>query len=433
MKISPEAASPEPGVQRFSAPLIQLTSQVVGELLTFKNPADAVLSRFFKEHKEMGQRDRAFVADNAYALLRHLRGAKRFAGARATPRQLLLAWWVRGEGVAVRRLEGAIKPEEYKTLGELKGQALPPMSLADQCEMPDWLVQTLLTQMNEPELLALSQAMNRSAPLDIRVNTLKTDRDAVMAEFAAEGIAASLGRYAPAAIRISGKPAINRGVLFKSGAIEVQDEGSQLLAYLVQPKRGELVIDFCAGAGGKTLALGAMMRSTGRLYAMDVAESRLAQLKLRMSRAGLSNVHPVRIEHERDAKLKRMAGKADRVLVDAPCSGLGTLRRNPDLKWRQTEAVVSEMVAKQAAILEAAARLVRPGGRLVYATCSILRAENEDVVKAFLAQHPEFSSLSAGEILTSQGITGLPDERLMLSPVTHETDGFYAAVLVRHA
>ncbi len=175
----------------------------------------------------------------------------------------------------------------------------------------------------------------------------------------------------------AGKPALNQLPLFINGGVEVQDEGSQLLCHLVAPKRGEMVVDFCAGAGGKTLALGAAMRSTGRLYAFDVSEKRLANLKPRLARSGLSNVHPVLIDSERDAKIKRLAGKIDRVLVDAPCSGLGTLRRNPDLKWRQSPESVLELTAKQAAILDSAARLVKGGGRVVYATCSVLEAENE--------------------------------------------------------
>jgi 16S rRNA (cytosine967-C5)-methyltransferase len=200
---------------------------------------------------------------------------------------------------------------------------------------------------------------------------------------------------------------------------------------LVQPKRGELVVDFCAGAGGKTLQLGAMMRSMGRLYAFDVSEKRLAKLKPRMARSGLSNVHPVLIAHENDAKVKRLAGKADRVLVDAPCSGLGTLRRNPDLKWRQTPESVDEMVVKQRSILAAAARLVRPGGRLVYATCSLLAEENDAVVDAFLAANPAFKAVSAQDVLEHQGVTLATGERLRLSPHEHNTDGFFAAVLER--
>ena len=220
---------------------------------------------------------------------------------------------------------------------------------------------------------------------------------------------------------------------FTRGAIEVQDEGSQLLALLLDAKRGEMVVDFCAGAGGKTLAIGAAMRSTGRLYAFDVSAHRLDALKPRLARSGLSNVHPAAIAHERDERVKRLAGKIDRVLVDAPCSGLGTLRRNPDLKWRQSPQAVAELTAKQTAILESAARLVKPGGRLVYATCSVLPEENEAIVAAFLAANPAFAPVSAEEVLAKQGIAIACGEQLHLSPAGQDTVGFFAAVLERKA
>jgi 16S rRNA (cytosine967-C5)-methyltransferase len=223
--------------------------------------------------------------------------------------------------------------------------------------------------------------------------------------------------------------------LFIGGAIEVQDEGSQLLCMLVAPKRGEMVADFCAGAGGKTLALGALMRSTGRLYAFDTSVKRLTQFGPRLKRSGLSNVHAQAIASENDPKLKRLAGKFDRVLVDAPCSGLGTLRRNPDLKWRQSPLAVDQMHVKQVAILGAASKLVKPGGRLVYATCSVLDDENSWVVSEFLAAHPAFHLLPAVEVMTQQKfapqITEGMGEYFVLSPQRHGTDGFFAAVLER--
>jgi 16S rRNA (cytosine967-C5)-methyltransferase len=243
-------------------------------------------------------------------------------------------------------------------------------------------------------------------------------------------------------LRIDDKPALTRLDAFTRGAIEVQDEGSQLLALLLDAKRGEMVVDFCAGAGGKTLAIGATMRSTGRLYAFDTSGHRLDALKPRLARSGLSNVHPVAIAHERDDRIKRLAGKIDRVLVDAPCSGLGTLRRNPDLKWRQSVKSVQELVVKQASILDSAARLLKPGGRLVYATCSILPQENEAIAEAFSATHPDFNLLDAGQLLEqlkvadarslcSGGASGTGYLRLW--PHLHQTDGFFAAVWVKKA
>src|SRR5260221_4833998 len=201
---------------------------------------------------------------------------------------------------------------------------------------------------------------------------------------------------------------------------------------LMEPGRGEMIVDFCAGAGGRRLQLGAAMNSSGRLYAFDVSDKRLANLAPRLKRSGLSNVFPQRITGENDPKVKRLRGKIDRVLVDAPCTGLGTLRRNPDLKQRQTPEGLVELNVKQRAILAAAAALVKPGGRLVYGTCSLLAEENEDIVAAFLAENSEFRLVSAAQILKRQGIR-IPgsDDYLRLLPHLHNTDGFFAAVMER--
>lgn len=409
------------------------TTQVLGAVLAFEFPADAVLSRHFRDNRELGQRDRGFIAETVYGVLRRLRWLRRLAGDKATPRELLLAWFARGEGWPMRNFEGLASATERDWVAAVKAAELGEASLAERADLPDWLAERLLRSFDEAGVLALAQGLNRPAPLDLRANLLKTDRDSLLARLREDGIAAEPGSLSPQAVRLSGKPALQKHPSFLDGSFEVQDEGSQLLGLLVQPRRGELVVDFCAGAGGKTLQLGAMMRSTGRLYAFDVSEKRLAKLKPRMARAGLSNVHPMLIAHENDAKLKRMAGKADRVLVDAPCTGLGTLRRNPDLKWRQSPAAVDEMVAKQGAILAAAARLVRPGGRLVYATCSLLAEENDAVVDAFLVAHPQFRPVVAQEVLDKQGVKLETGERLRLLPHVHDTDGFFAAVMERVA
>ncbi|WP_068634947.1 RsmB/NOP family class I SAM-dependent RNA methyltransferase [Thauera butanivorans] len=409
------------------------TTQVLGAVLAFEFPADAVLSRHFRDNRELGHRDRGFIAETVYGVLRRLRWLRRLAGDKATPRELLLAWFARGEGWPMRNFEGLASATERDWVAAVKAAELGEASLAERADLPDWLAERLLRSFDEAGVLALAQGLNRPAPLDLRANLLKTDRDSLLARLREDGITAEPGSLSPQAVRLSGKPALQKHPLFLDGSFEVQDEGSQLLGLLVQPRRGELVVDFCAGAGGKTLQLGAMMRSTGRLYAFDVAEKRLAKLKPRMARAGLSNVHPMLIAHENDAKLKRMAGKADRVLVDAPCTGLGTLRRNPDLKWRQSPAAVDEMVAKQGAILAAAARLVRPGGRLVYATCSLLAEENDAVVDAFLAAHLQFRPVVAQEVLDKQGVKLETGERLRLLPHVHDTDGFFAAVMERVA
>jgi 16S rRNA (cytosine967-C5)-methyltransferase len=281
----------------------------------------------------------------------------------------------------------------------------------------------------------LVAALDTSAPLDLRVNTIKSKRETVMEALAAANIKAVATPHSPWGVRLEGKPALNKLPLFTEGHVEVQDEGSQLLAALVDAKRGEMVVDFCAGAGGKTLALGASMRNTGRLYAFDVNGHRLEALKPRLARSGLSNVHPAQLAHERDERIKRLAGKIDRVLVDAPCSGLGTLRRNPDLKWRQSPQAVLELQAKQTAILDSAARLLKSGGRLVYATCSLLQAENEDVANAVSAAHPDFVVLPAAEALTAAHVDNadqlVQGDFLRLWPHRHATDGFFAAAWQR--
>lgn len=403
----------------------------LSDAMRFEHPADGVLSAYFREQKVLGARDRSFIAETVYAVLRRKRSLARLIGEPLTPRRLVLAQLVRHAGLSQRALDGLLEPGEDTWLARLKAEPEPQLTLAEQADLPDWLVDMLKPHLSDEQLLQLARSLNTSAPLDLRVNPLKASRDAVLEQLKADGYEASPGKLSPLAIRLRSKPALTRYPLYQQGWIEVQDEGSQLLAYLVAPKRGEMVVDFCAGAGGKTLLLGALMRSTGRLYAFDVSEKRLARLRPRVARAGLSNVHPVCISSENDVRVKRLAGKIDRVLVDAPCSGLGTLRRNPDLKWRQTAEGVAELMRKQQDILAGAARLVKPGGRLVYATCSILPQENEDVVAAFLAAHEEFRSVPASRVLAQQQIPLDTGEALRLTPHAHDTDGFYAVVLER--
>jgi 16S rRNA (cytosine967-C5)-methyltransferase len=299
---------------------------------------------------------------------------------------------------------------------------------AERADLPDWLWERLAGEHGREEALAIAQGLLAPAPLDLRVNLAKLSREEALARL---GLEAAPTRYSPAGIRLAGKPPINRHPMFLAGEIEVQDEGSQLLACLLAPRRGERVADFCAGAGGKTLALAMLMRGAGRIYAMDTSAKRLAELGPRAARAGISNVHPIVLSSENDLRAKRLAGKLDRVLVDAPCSGFGTLRRNPDLKWRHDERAIGELAAKQSRILAAAARLVKPGGRLLYATCSILAEENEEVVLRFSQANPDFEALSVGDILKQQKIPLEQGEHLHLWPHVHGTDGFFAAAFRR--
>ena len=450
--------------------LLDACTELVRRTLSLEHPADAVVSRYFRENRQLGPRERATLAETAYAVLRKkpLFESLARSGSGARERRLAILGFAevlrgqaapdtaakarpaeknkaRGQGRAAPAQDGesfinaALSSAEQHWL-QICGTVKPEeLTEAQRHNLPQWLAEPLERQLGE-EFQALAQSLQQGAPLDLRVNSLNAKRAELQQELAQAGIAAEATPYSPWGLRVAGKPALNRQDAFTRGAIEVQDEGSQLLALLLDAKRGEMVVDFCAGAGGKTLAIGAAMRNTGRLYAFDVSAHRLEALKPRLARSGLSNVHPAAIAHERDERIKRLAGKIDRVLVDAPCSGLGTLRRNPDLKWRQSPEAVAELTRKQAAILESSARLVKVGGRLVYATCSVLPEENEAIAEAFGAAHPDFVPEDAGALLAQLKVEnaaslcagGESGQRyLRLWPHRHGTDGFFAAVWTR--
>jgi 16S rRNA (cytosine967-C5)-methyltransferase len=414
--------------------LLEATADLVGLVLKFDHPADQVVSRFFRDHREFGPRERATLAETVYTVLR-----KKLLFDHLSPS---------GSGSKERRmailgfhgprdfLKSALNDTEKRWLDNC--DAVKPDDLLERHRhnLPEWLVAPLKAQLGDG-FWPLVEALQQPAPLDLRVNALTDKRAEVKAELAKAAIKSEATPFSPWGLRIDGKPALTKLDAFVRGAIEVQDEGSQLLALLLDAKRGEMVVDFCAGAGGKTLAIGATMRNTGRLYAFDTSAHRLDALKPRLARSKLSNVHPAAIAHERDDRIKRLAGKIDRVLVDAPCSGLGTLRRNPDLKWRQSVKSVEELTVKQTAILQSAARLVKSGGRLVYATCSVLPEENEAIAEAFGAANPDFEPVDAAELLQGLKVEGFEAlcaggegarRYLRLWPHRHSTDGFFAAV-----
>ena len=412
--------------------LLEACAELVGLVLKLDHPADAVVSRYFRDHRQLGPRERATLAETVYAVLRRKLQYDHFAPSGSGPRERRMA--ILGFAGPRDFLKSALSDTEKTWL-----DACDAVSEADLLErhrhnLPEWLVQPLKDQVG-PDFWPLAESLLRPAPLDLRVNALADKREDVRKELASAGISAQPTPYSPWGLRLADKPALTRLEVFTRGAIEVQDEGSQLLAALLDAHRGEMVVDFCAGAGGKTLAIGACMRTTGRLYAFDTSAHRLDALKPRLARSGLSNVHPAAIAHERDDRIKRLAGKIDRVLVDAPCSGLGTLRRNPDLKWRQSPEAVQEMAAKQLAILRSAARLLKPGGRLVYATCSLLREENEAVAQAFGEQEAGFEVLPAAQALAPLKLSDpgalCSGDFLRLWPHRHATDGFFAAIWVR--
>ena len=418
--------------------LLEACAELVRLALKFDHPTDMIVSKFFRDNRGLGPRERATLSETVYTVLRKKLLFDHFAPS--------------GSGSKERRLAilGFFGPRDF-----LKSALTDPeKNWLDQCDkidvanlmerhrhnLPEWLVQPLKEQLGD-EFWPMVESLNQPAGLDLRVNALKDKRADVQKELAVAGIKSTSTPYSPWGLRVQGKPSLSKLESFARGAFEVQDEGSQLLALLLDAKRGEMVVDFCAGAGGKTLAIGAAMRSTGRLYAFDTSAHRLEALKPRLARSGLSNVHPAAIAHERDDRVKRLAGKIDRVLVDAPCSGLGTLKRNPDLKWRQSLKAVEDMAVTQAAILQSASRLLKSGGRLVYATCSLLPQENEAVADAFTAGNPDFAPLEVGGVLTQLKVDGADklcsggethQKYLRLWPHRHGTDGFFAAVWQRN-
>jgi 16S rRNA (cytosine967-C5)-methyltransferase len=409
---------------------LEIVIQALRAILPLAHPADTTLRYFFKDQR-IGSNERELVAETVFGVLRHRMLLEHACAGDATPRRMALAWLFRFDGYNLRELEPVLKHGENEWLATVKGLKPEDMPLPIQAELPEWLVEKMRASYSDDDILKIGMSMQQGAPLDIRVNTLLAKRDDVLKQLHDKNIAATATPWSPIGIRLREKIPINRDPLFTEGKIEVQDEGSQLLGFLLAPRRNDMVVDFCAGAGGKTLMLSAMMNSQGRLYAMDVSEKRLANLKPRLKRSGASNIQPMLIAHENDLKVKRLAGKIDRVLVDAPCSGLGTLRRNPDLKFRQSPGSIEELTRKQAAILASASRLLKKGGRLVYATCSILPEENQQIVQAFLASHPDFVLRPVSEALQQQKISLEAVVYLELRPNIHNTDGFFAAILER--
>jgi 16S rRNA (cytosine967-C5)-methyltransferase len=413
-------------------------------------PADDIVAGYFRRHRFAGSGDRGAISEHIYAVLR---------------RRAALDWWIERQGPGLphdarRRMLAALALVEDWTPAAIDGACdgdrfrPQPLSLEER-----HLVEALARQKQEsrdmpPEVRgnypawltphleealgrALARemaALNEGAALDLRVNRLKArEREAVRAALGREGVEAARTRLSPLGLRVFARIPLATLEVFRDGLVEVQDEGSQIAALLADARPGMRVVDFCAGAGGKTLALAASMGNRGHLVACDVSAPRLERATQRLRRAGASIVQRVPLSSARDKWVKRHARGFDRVFVDAPCTGTGTWRRNPDAKWRLKPEDLTELTALQAEILDSAERLVKPGGRLVYATCSLLGEENEAQIERFLAHHPDYALLPIAAVW-AEVIGGEPPESgdmLRLSPARHGTDGFFVAVLER--
>ena len=441
-------------------------------------PADDIAADYFRHRRYIGAKDRAAISAHVYVVLRHRASldwwiarvsqkdgvpgegrdpsANRSANRSMDPRLrgdlpvdarsrmiaalALLEHWT-AENVAAsfdggRFCPAPLMPAEQRLARGLTGRTPthPEMPRAVACDIPDWLepyLDAVYGRRLEDEIAAL----NAPAPFDLRVNALKSDRETARRALAAEHIAAEPTPWSPLGLRLKRRAPLAATTAFRDGIVEVQDEGSQLAAWLVDARPGMRVVDFCAGAGGKTLALAAQMRNRGKLVACDTAAWRLERAGVRLRRAGVGNVERRALASERDPWVKHHAKTFDRVLVDAPCLGIGSWRRNPDAKWRASPHDRAELVVRQRDILASAARLVKPGGRLVYVTCSLLREENEAQAEAFLAAHPDFALYPVAraweETIGSASPGG--DDRLRLTPARHGTDGFFVALFERRA
>jgi 16S rRNA (cytosine967-C5)-methyltransferase len=322
---------------------------------------------------------------------------------------------------------------ERSLLDKLQGSTIDHPAMPDEVrfECPSWAAAPLRRRFDDAFQREMA-ALLTPPPLDLRVNPLKATREDVLRALQDLGLRPEASRMAPHGIRLKQRPSLARLPMLQNGEVEIQDEGSQLVAMLVDARPGERVVDFCSGAGGKTLAIAAQMANKGRIIACDVLANRLKRSTERFRRAGVHNIETKALTSEKDPWVKRRKGTFDRVLVDAPCSGTGTWRRNPDARWRQLGPGLDSLLPLQAGILASAARLVKPGGRLVYATCSLLPEENEDQVAAFLSAHPDFHVVPLHEAAPQLTGSAHPDY-LSLTPARHDTDGFFAAVMQRAA
>ena len=409
------------------------------------SPADKVISHYYRSRRYIGSKDRREISSRVFKILRH---------------HARLLWWTNGglprlRTIASLALLDRIPKEEIRNLFDGSGYAPPPLSpyelerinhLSDQMindeAMPDWLSGEVPAWLSGElksnwtiDFDREAKALNQPAPLDLRVNTLKSTSAKAIEILKFDGIKATPTPFSPIGLRIHERVNIYNTSAFKRGSVDIQDEGSQLVSLLVDARTDQKTIDFCAGGGGKTLALAATMKDGGPLIACETDASRLNKMNRRLKRAGASNITRKTLDGLDDPWIEGSAGSACRVLLDTPCSGSGAWRRSPAAKWRLTPDELARQLKRQALILEAGAKLVAPGGRLIYTTCSVLRKENEGQIEQFLENDGNFEVLPIPQVWTSVIGSDCPSAGpfLNLTPARHGTDGFFCAVLERAA
>lgn len=424
--------------------------ELYDSVMETSKPADQIMHAYFRERKFIGSKDRRFIADGIYTLLRHygrLNWWMQHAGMKEDGRSAVLLWLVLGVNASNDDIEylfdgsgygpGVLLGSERNALKRLdsKNFTHPDMPENIALECPDWAYDGLKTQFGD-SFAAEMQAMQTEAPLDIRVNTLKAQRDEVMATLRKDDFKLRKSVYSPLGLRVEGRPPFSAHPAYQNGMFDIQDEGSQMLALLCGAKPGEWIVDFCAGAGGKTLALAAQMQNKGRIWACDIEQNRLENSRKRLRRSGVHCVEMQLLKNENDDWVKKHKQKADCVMIDAPCSGVGTWRRNPFMRWHNLGPTFQALTDVQQSILQSASRLVKTGGRLLYATCSMLPAENQLQVDRFLAANPDFKPVPLADMWAVTGFDApqgldLAVSSIQFTPAQHETDGFFISAMVR--
>ncbi len=423
--------------------------EILHTINTTNIPADKILATWGRQNRFAGSKDRSFIAKITYDILRS-RGR--------------IDWWITKFQMPVNNRNRAIvyihfagdnfehffnkedrySPPPLEPYEEDFLESLRDFTDIDHSDMDDavrvdtqeWILDSLQSVYGGKVYKELA-SYDSEAPVDIRVNTLKATKQQVKDALNDAGIGVQNLKYAPNGLRLTRRHPLSGLKAFKDGWFEIQDEGSQITAHLVNPKWGDKLVDFCAGAGGKSLALAALLENTGRIIACDISEKRLERSAVRFKRAGINNTERRHLSSERDKWVKRrfqrFDGGFDKVVVDAPCSGTGTWRRNPDQKWRLSQVDVAELTTLQANILESTSRLVAPAGRLIYITCSILKEENENQIEAFLEKNDNFHLVDIKNVWNEVFSSNCPvaEKTLRLSPYSTQTDGFYVAILER--
>ncbi|WP_020594085.1 RsmB/NOP family class I SAM-dependent RNA methyltransferase [Kiloniella laminariae] len=423
---------------------IQTTIELLAEVLESSLPMDRVVTNYLRARRFIGSGDRRDINARVYGVIRALCRLDWWtlqAGLEGDSRSQVFAYCLLSEGLKVSDLDafcdgGQHSPEplssfEGEALATLEGFGLdhPDMPPAVLGELPDWLFSLFEQQYGAEQARIEVAGLKGEASIDLRINSLRSKRDEVLEQLVSDGIACEKTSHSPWGLRVEGRTTLGNSRAYREGLVEVQDEGSQMIALLCDARPGMSVIDLCAGAGGKTLALAASMDNDGDLVAMDVDPKRLQRAEPRVSKAGVEIVRYARLDK---ATLRGFAALGfDRVLVDAPCSGSGTWRRQPDARLHLTRERLDHYRSLQLSVLDQAAPCVKPGGRLIYATCSLLDEENSLQIAAFLKKHPDFSQLDARQIWQSIGGKSCPFDgpAMQLTPAQHGLDGFFCTVL----